>query len=37
MKRQKAFSLAASHRQRKKHLLCELHGSAVKENSLVYF
>ena len=34
---QKAFSLAASHRQRKKHLLCELGVFAVKEEFVSIF
>lgn len=36
-KRQKAFSLAASHRQRKESLLCELRGSAVRKEFVSIF
>jgi hypothetical protein len=36
-RRQKAFSLAASHRQRKEHLLCELRVSAVRKEFVSIF
>jgi hypothetical protein len=35
--RQRAFSLAASHRQRKKHLLCELGAFAVRKEFVSIF